>query len=280
MISGITNTPSQSAQFASANNRNLLNQTYERLASGQKINSASDNAAGLAVVERMLSELNGFDQAMRNASDGISVVQTADSYVTGISDDLQRMRELAVQSANGTLNSADRASLNKEFTSLQENINKRIDTADYNGQKLLTEDGSIDIQVDASAGEQNQIAIRTQDLSAATDTGIGAVLDSGMDINSQDGAYSALAAIDDALSTVNAYRADLGASENRFDSNIRNLQDRFVASSAARSRILDTDYAQETARQAANQIREQANIAMLGQANQMLPQMVTSLLNR
>jgi flagellin len=266
MISGITNTPSQSAQFASANNRNLLNQTYERLASGQKINSASDNAAGLAVVERMLSELNGFDQAMRNASDGISVVQTADSYVTGISDDLQRMRELAVQSANGTLNSADRASLNKEFTSLQENINKRIDTADYNGQKLLTEDGSIDIQVDASAGEQNQIAIRTQDLSAATDTGIGAVLDSGMDINSQDGAYSALAAIDDALSTVNAY--------------IRNLQDRFVASSAARSRILDTDYAQETARQAANQIREQANIAMLGQANQMLPQMVTSLLNR
>ncbi len=267
-----TNVMSLNAQRNLSTNSASLATTIQRLSSGLRINSAKDDAAGLAISQRMTTQVRGMDVAARNANDGISLAQTAEGALSSIGENMQRIRELAVQAANGTNSATDRAALQKEVTQLSAEITRVKDNSSFNGTKLL--DGSttsFTIQVGADAGADNQISISTVDMSA-TATAVAA-----LDISSASGATAALTAIDTQLQTVNTARADLGAIQNRFSSVISNLQNSSENLSAARSRIQDTDYAKETAELTRTQILQQAGTAMLAQAKS-VPQNVLSLL--
>ena len=267
-----TNVMSLNAQRNLSTNSASLATTIQRLSSGLRINSAKDDAAGLAISQRMTTQVRGMDVAARNANDGISLAQTAEGALSSIGENMQRIRELAVQAANGTNSAEDRAALQKEVAQLSEEISRVTDNSSFNGTKLL--DGSttsFTIQVGADAGADNQISISTVDMTA-TATAVAA-----LDISSASGATAALTAIDTQLQTVNTARADLGAIQNRFSSVISNLQNSSENLSAARSRIQDTDYAKETAELTRTQILQQAGTAMLAQAKS-VPQNVLSLL--
>ena len=267
-----TNVMSLNAQRNLSTNSASLATTIQRLSSGLRINSAKDDAAGLAISQRMTTQVRGMDVAARNANDGISLAQTAEGALSSIGENMQRIRELAVQAANGTNSAEDRAALQKEVTQLSDEITRVKNNSSFNGTKLL--DGStasFTIQVGADAGADNQISISTVDMSA-TATAVAA-----LDISSASGATAALTAIDTQLQTVNTARADLGAIQNRFSSVISNLQNSSENLSAARSRIQDTDYAKETAELTRTQILQQAGTAMLAQAKS-VPQNVLSLL--
>ena len=267
-----TNVMSLNAQRNLSTNSASLATTIQRLSSGLRINSAKDDAAGLAISERFTTQIRGLDVAARNANDGISLAQTAEGALSSIGENMQRIRELAVQAANGTNSAEDRAALQKEVTQLSDEITRVKNNSSFNGTKLL--DGStasFTIQVGADAGSDNQIDISTVDMTA-TATAVAA-----LDISSASGATAALTAIDTQLQTVNTARADLGAIQNRFSSVISNLQNSSENLSAARSRIQDTDYAKETAELTRTQILQQAGTAMLAQAKS-VPQNVLSLL--
>ena len=267
-----TNVMSLNAQRNLSTNSASLATTIQRLSSGLRINSAKDDAAGLAISQRMTTQVRGMDVAARNANDGISLAQTAEGALSSIGENMQRIRELAVQAANGTNSAEDRAALQKEVTQLSAEITRVKDNSSFNGTKLL--DGSttsFTIQVGADAGADNQISISTVDMSA-TATAVAA-----LDISSASGATAALTAIDTQLQTVNTARADLGAIQNRFTSVISNLSINSENLSASRGRITDADYAAETAELTRTQILQQAGTAMLAQANQ-VPQNVLSLL--
>ncbi len=267
-----TNVMSLNAQRNLAASSASMATTVQRLSSGLRINSAKDDAAGLAIAQRMTAQIRGMDVAARNANDGISLAQTAEGALSSIGENMQRIRELAVQSANGTNSATDRAALQKEVTQLAAEITRVKDNASFNTTKLL--DGtntSFVIQVGADASADNQITISTVDMSA-TATAV-----SGLDIASASGATAAITAIDTQLANVNNARADLGAIQNRFSSVISNLQNSSENLSAARSRIQDTDFAKETATLTRNQILQQAGTAMLAQAKS-IPQNVLSLL--
>ena len=267
-----TNVMSLNAQRNLSTNSASLATTIQRLSSGLRINSAKDDAAGLAISQRMTTQVRGMDVAARNANDGISLAQTAEGALSSIGENMQRIRELAVQAANGTNSAEDRAALQKEVTQLSDEITRVKNNSSFNGTKLL--DGStasFTIQVGADAGADNQIDISTVDMTA-TATAVAA-----LDISSASGATAALTAIDTQLQTVNTARADLGAIQNRFSSVISNLQNSSENLSAARSRIQDTDYAKETAELTRTQILQQAGTAMLAQAKS-VPQNVLSLL--
>ena len=267
-----TNVMSLNAQRNLSTNSASLATTIQRLSSGLRINSAKDDAAGLAISQRMTTQIRGMDVAARNANDGISLAQTAEGALSSIGENMQRIRELAVQAANGTNSAEDRAALQKEVTQLSDEITRVKNNSSFNGTKLL--DGStasFTIQVGADAGSDNQIDISTVDMTA-TATAVAA-----LDISSASGATAALTAIDTQLQTVNTARADLGAIQNRFSSVISNLQNSSENLSAARSRIQDTDYAKETAELTRTQILQQAGTAMLAQAKS-APQNVLSLL--
>ena len=267
-----TNVMSLNAQRNLSTNSASLATTIQRLSSGLRINSAKDDAAGRAISQRMTTQVRGMDVAARNANDGISLAQTAEGALSSIGENMQRIRELAVQAANGTNSAEDRAALQKEVTQLSDEITRVKNNSSFNGTKLL--DGStasFTIQVGADAGSDNQIDISTVDMTA-TATAVAA-----LDISSASGATAALTAIDTQLQTVNTARADLGAIQNRFSSVISNLQNSSENLSAARSRIQDTDYAKETAELTRTQILQQAGTAMLAQAKS-VPQNVLSLL--
>jgi flagellin len=249
-----------------------LTTSMERLSSGKRINHARDDAAGMAISSKMTSQINGMNQAVRNTNDGISMVQTADGAMEGIASKLQRMRELAVQSANGIYSSSDRAALDIEFQALDDEINRVASSAEFNGTKLLETASSINIQVSYADDSTNgKIAVS---LSAVTSSGLSI---SGDAITTQDLSSSAIGAIDDALSVVNSARAKLGATQNRLETTVTDLKNNVENLSASRSRIQDADFASETAQLAKSQILQQAGMAMLAQANQ-LPQQVLSLL--
>jgi len=249
-----------------------LTTSMERLSSGKRINHARDDAAGMAISSKMTSQINGMNQAVRNTNDGISMVQTADGAMEGIASKLQRMRELAVQSANGIYSSSDRAALDIEFQALDDEINRVASSAEFNGTKLLETASSINIQVSYADDSTNgKIAVS---LSAVTSSGLSI---SGDEITTQDKSSSAIGAIDDALSVVNSARAKLGATQNRLETTVTDLKNNVENLSASRSRIQDADFASETAQLAKSQILQQAGMAMLAQANQ-LPQQVLSLL--
>jgi flagellin len=269
-----TNTIALNAQRNLSTNSASLSTTIQRLSSGLRINSAKDDAAGLAISQRMTSQVRGMDQAARNANDGISLAQTAEGALKSIGDNMQRIRELAVQSANGTNNEDDRASLQKEVLQLQQEITRVVENTSFNGTKLL--DGTattISIQVGANAEADNKIDITLVDIDAVA-TAVAALDISGTDST---GADAAITALDTNLGLVSDARADLGAVQNRFSSVISNLQTNSENLSAARSRIQDTDYAKETVELTRTQILQQAGTAMLAQAKS-APQSVLSLL--
>ena len=249
-----------------------LTTSMERLSSGKRINHARDDAAGMAISSKMTSQIKGMNQAVRNTNDGISMVQTADGAMEGIADKLQRMRELAVQSANGIYSTSDRAALDIEFQALDDEINRVASSAEFNGTNLLNSAQSIDIQVSYADDSTNgKIAVSLSSVTSS-DLSISASV-----ITSQNASSTAIGAIDDALSTVNSARATLGATQNRLETTVTDLKNNVENLSASRSRIQDADFASETAQLAKSQILQQAGMAMLAQANQ-LPQQVLSLL--
>ncbi len=267
-----TNIASLNAQRNLNSSQNALNTSLERLSSGMRINSAKDDAAGLAISERMTSQIRGLNQAARNANDGISLAQTAEGALKEIGNNLQRMRELAVQSSNATNSTTDRAALDKEVTALKAEIDRVAGATKFNGAALL--DGSFtsqNFQVGADAGGNNVIAFTNI---AKADT---ATLGASGSVSTASDASALITAVDTALQTVNGTRADLGAIQNRFSSVVSSLQTTSENLSASRSRIQDADFAAETASLTRGQILQQAGVAMLAQANA-LPNNVLSLL--
>jgi flagellin len=261
------------------NTSEQLKKVFQRLSSAQRINQASDDAAGLAISQGMLGQLNGLNMAERNVMDGSSVAQLMDSYSGGINQDLQRMRELAVQASSGTLGDSERSMLNEEFSQLQQNIGSSIQSASFNGQPLLSAEGSIGIKADAN--DAAAISIPTVDMAADSATGIGAVLDNGaFNIASQGGASSAIAALDGAIGKVGSARATVGATASRLESAADGIRGVAQAQAESRGRIMDADFAREASQMSALQIRQQAGVAMMGQANSMNSAFVMGLLGR
>ncbi|PIF34898.1 flagellin [Delftia sp. 60] len=282
-----TNLVSLNAQRNLSTSQSSLSTTMQRLSSGLRVNSAKDDAAGLAIAERMNAQVRGMNVAMRNANDGISMAQTAEGALGKIGDSLQRMRELAVQAANDTNGSTDRDSLNKEFQQLAQEIARIVGSTSFNGRQLLNSTDATVFQVGANTGADNQITISAVNLSVAAPGGLGVTgtpptlsgaLGSllGASSSAADARLS-MAAIDTALDEVNNTRATFGAAQNRFEAVISNLQVASENTAAARSRIMDADFAAETANLSRTQILQQAGTAMVAQANQ-LPQSVLKLI--
>jgi flagellin len=280
-----TNIASLNAQRNLNSSQSSLMTSMQRLSSGLRVNSAKDDAAGLAIAERMNAQVRGMNVAVRNANDGISLAQTAEGALGKVGDSLQRMRELALQSRNATNSTSDKDSLDKEFGELAKEIQRVLGGTTFNGKNILGADaGSQTFQIGANVTSNDTIDITTQNLTglsavttvAGTDAaGLGrATIDSTA---STSALSTVITDIDAAINLVNAERATLGASQSRFEAVISNLQISAENQSAARSRIMDADFAAETANLSRAQILQQAGNAMVAQANQ-LPQQVLSLL--
>jgi flagellin len=270
-----TNIASLNAQRNLNTSQTSLATSMQRLSSGLRVNSAKDDAAGLAIAERMSSQVRGMNVAIRNANDAISLAQTAEGAIGKVADMLQRMRELAVQSANATNGTSDRLSLDQEFQALADEVDRTLTTTRFNGLSILaTNAGTPQVfQVGANAGET--ITVTTARLD--NHTTVQSVTSATSAISSVASASAALSNIDAALDLLNSERATYGAAQNRFEAVISNLQVASENQSAARSRIMDADFAAETANLSRAQILQQAGTAMVAQANQ-LPQQVLQLL--
>jgi flagellin len=266
-----TNMASLNAQRNLSKTQGALNQSLQRLSSGLRINSAKDDAAGLAISTRFTANIRGLDQSVRNANDGISLMQTSEGAMQETTAILQRMRELGVQAANGTYSDADRTSLQGEVTQLIAEIDRISTATQFNGIQLL--DGSVtdpvSFQVGAKEGQTIDVTLNGV---AASDLGVDAAT-----VATATDAGALITLVDTALDTVSGYRADLGAVQNRLESTISNLMNVSENLSAANGRIMDADFAQETANMTKQQILSQAGVAMLAQAKQ-LPQQVLQLL--
>jgi flagellin len=262
-----TNTAALRAQSGSRVANDQLQTAMERLSSGKRINSAKDDAAGLAIASKMTSQIRGMGQAIRNANDGISYAQTAEGALGEVSNMLQRIRELAVQSASGTYAAADRTNLNSEVTELKSQITNILATTEFNGTRIFNSaasgatytaaSGSVAIQTGVNSGDTVSVSFSTlSDLAAATAVDTAA------------NAGTALGNVDTALTNVNSTRAKLGAAQSRLESTVNNLSNTVTNLSDARSRIEDADFSAETTNLAKAQILSQASTAMLAQANQ------------
>jgi flagellin len=306
-----TNMPSLNAQRNLNASQGSLATSMQRLSSGLRVNSAKDDAAGLAIAERMNTQIRGMNVAIRNANDGISFAQTAEGSLNKIGDNLQRMRELAVQSRNATNSEGDRANLQKEFSQLQEEIDRTIKNSKFNGGSLFSSaDTTLTFQVGAGTDDSDKITVSSAALGGGTAASAGLVVTAvadgvtdaelktlmatltttntgnstanGISIGGTSAVVgtdidNAIKVIDAALNQVNDKRAQFGAVQNRFEAVISNLQVSVENESAARGRIMDADFASETANLSRSQILQQAGTAMLTQANQ-LPQQVLQLL--
>ncbi|MBO0502065.1 flagellin [Aeromonas veronii] len=283
-----TNTSSLNAQRNLMNTTKSLDTSYTRLASGLRINSAKDDAAGLQISNRLTSQINGLDQGNRNANDGISLAQTAEGAMDEVTGMLQRMRTLAQQSANGSNSAKDRAALQKEVDQLGSEINRISQDTTFAGTKLLDGTFSGSFQVGADANQT--IGFSLTQSGGFTISGIAAAVTAGtadsifvggsagaIDISTQSTAQDVLGAVDSMLEVVDSKRAELGAVQNRLDSTIRNQANISENVSAARSRIRDADFATETANMTKQNILQQAASSVLAQANQR-PQSALSLL--
>ena len=276
-----TNTAATITANALTKNERAMSQAMERLSTGQRINSAGDDAAGLAISSRMTSQINGLNMAVRNANDAISLVQTADGALVEVESMLQRMRELAVQAASGTTSLSDKEALNTELVALRNQIEDIADDTQWNGTDLL--DGassSVAFQVGANAS-QTVTMTTLADLQTAgtafsslsgtsgeTTLATLVVWKTGNLANSVTAANNAITGLDSAITVVNTKRAELGAMTNRLEYAADNLANVSQNTSASRSRVLDADYAAETTELARTQIIQQAATAMLSQANQ------------
>lgn len=269
-----TNVASLNAQRNLSASQGDLNTSMQRLSSGLRINSAKDDAAGLAISDRMTSQINGMNQASRNANDGISLSQTAEGAMQETTNILQRMRELSVQSANDTNTSSDRTSINTEMTQLQEELSRIASATEFNGKKLIDGTAStFKFQVGADTGQTIDFSLSDLDMTAG---GLG-VSAGNLDVTTQSGAGKAISAIDAALESVDTGRSKLGALQNRFESTISNLGNAAENITASRSRILDADIAEESSAMTKANVLQQAGVSMLSQANQ-TPQLALSLL--
>lgn len=268
-----TNVSALNAQRQLINSGKSLDTAFQRLSSGFRINSAADDAAGLQISNRLTSQINGLDQAIRNANDGISLSQVAEGAMDEITNALQRIRVLAVQSQNGINSSSDRIALQKEVSALKAEISRIAVTTQFGGVKLLDGKYSSTFLVGANAGQTISVNISR----AGGGFGSSGLGIAGLSISSLAGASRALASIDSAINVIDSKRADLGAIQNRFQSTIRNLSNIVENISSARSRIKDTDFAKETADLTRAQILQQASTTILSQANQR-PQAALSLL--
>ncbi len=261
-----TNVFSLNSQRALGNSQSSMQTSLERLSSGLRINRAKDDAAGLAISDRLTAQIRGYDQAIRNTNDGISMVQTADGAMEEVTNALQRMRELAVQASTGTVNTTDGASLKAEYTALKSTIDDIVADTKFNGTALLS-GGSVTLQTGINAG----------DTTAVTFGNISSLTGIGDDISTNAGASAAITKLDADINTVASARATVGGVQSGLESRVRNMSSITENLSAARSRVLDADFAKETANLTRTQILQQAGSAMLAQANQ-LPQTVLSLL--
>jgi flagellin len=295
-----TNIPSLNAQRNLNTSQSALNTALQRLSSGLRVNNAKDDAAGMAIAENMSSQARGMIVAMRNANDGISAGQTAEAGLSAIGGHLQRMRELAVQSASGQYDDVNRSALDAEFQQLRSEISRAIEATNFNGKKLLTgefaDSNGVNFQIGATTTTESQIKLRVADfkheISTAGPTVEGSALEdstisgatsynavalSGANITDVSGALLSIESVDNLLEKVNSARADLGAVQARFEGILTQLAAAQENTEASRSRIMDADYAAETAHLARAQILQQAGVAMLAQANA-LPQNVLTLL--
>ena len=268
-----TNIASLNTQRALTRSQGDLNTALARLSSGLRVNSAKDDAAGLAISERFTTQIRGYNQAVRNANDGISLAQTAEGTLQEVVGALQRIREIAIQSINATNSQQDRVSLNQEVQQLQAEIT-RVAGTKFNGAAVVGSGAtSFTFQVGPNAGDT--VTVSTVNIMSAT-TGYGSVVSTGQ-VSSIAGACALITAVDGYLDNINSMRATLGAIQNRFEAIVRNGQNVAENLAASRSRIQDADFAEETARLTRAQILQQAGISMLSQANAQ-PQNVLSLL--
>ncbi|MBL8307359.1 MAG: flagellin FliC [Rubrivivax sp.] len=298
-----TNLVSLNAQRNLSTSQASLSTSMQRLSSGLRVNSAKDDAAGLAIAERMHAQVRGMNVAMRNANDGISLAQVGEGALGKVSDIFQRMRELAVQSANGTNSAADRVSLNQEYVQLAQEATRTLGGTQFNGMNILATATESTFQIGSNnTTNLDRITVSSFDWTSTSNAGITDVLGSnilsGTDIGAYNattsaytagtdapanlitdvaGAQAAIANIDASLNSINSQRATFGAVQNRFENVVANLMVAAENQSAARSRIMDADYAAETSNLSRSQILQQAGNAMVAQANQ-LPQQVLSLL--
>jgi flagellin len=269
-----TNLMSLNTQRNLNSSQALMSTAVQRLSSGLRVNSAKDDAAGLAIAERMSSQVRGMNVAMRNAQDGISLAQTAEGAIGRIGDTLQRMRELAVQAANGTNNAGDRDNLNAEFGQLKAEVTRLVTSTQFNGTSLLSAAATFTFQIGAgTSASVDTISVAGTNLSALS-SAVTALSVTGADATA---ATAAITALDTQINTITTNRATWGAVQNRFESVIANIQVSAENLEAARGRIMDADYAAETAALTRAQILQQAGVAMLAQANA-APQSVLSLL--
>ena len=281
-----TNLNSLNAQRSLSSSQASLSTSMARLSSGLRVNSAKDDAAGLAIAERMSAQVRGMNVAIRNANDGISYAQVAEGALSKVSDSLQRMRELAIQSRNVTNTAKDQGSLQNEFGQLQSEMTRVLDGTTFNGSTIFNQTGALDFQVGAGTSTNDRVTITqaaplnadatlTVVTAAAAVIGdtTGAVLTAGTAID------AVINSIDTALDTINQQRSIWGSTQNRFDAVVSSLQVSVENQSAARSRIMDADFAAETAAMSRANILQQAGNAMVAQANQ-LPQQVLALLRQ
>ena len=264
-----TNVASLTAQRSMLTTNSALETSFERLATGKRINSAVDDAAGLAISETLTTSINGLNQAVRNAQDGVSMAQIAEGALAEVSDLLQRMRELSVQANNEVLGTTELGYIKAEVDALVLATTAAIGGAEFAGTALLGSGGNIDIQTGSGATDTTTFTVTN---TTTTTLGINA-----LDVTAAGGPATDIGLIDTAIATVNSQRSQLGADQNAFESAIRNAMNVSENTAAARSRILDTDYAAETANLTKNQILQQASTSILAQANQQ-PQSVLALL--
>ena len=259
-----TNVMSLNAQRNLMTSSSSLATSMQRLSSGLRVNSAKDDSAGLAIAERMNAQVKGMNVAVRNANDGISLAQTAEGALGKVGDSLQRMRELAVQSANGSNSATDRANLDAEYQELAKEVTRVLTGTKFNGTNLLNTSATLTFQVGSDNVTTDQIDVSTTNLSSGS--GITAVV-SG-DLTSAANSLAAMDDLDVAIDEITTARATFGAAQNRFESTINSLQVSAENLAAAKSRIADTDMAAEMVKYTASNILQQAGTAMLAQANQ------------
>ncbi|MAF15388.1 MAG: flagellin [Marinomonas sp.] len=277
-----TNVSSLNAQRQMTSSGNTLDTAFKRLSSGMRINSAADDAAGLQISNRLTSQINGLNQAVRNANDGISLAQTAEGALDETTNMLQRMRTLAIQSANGSNTTEDRIAIQQEVSQLASELDRIADTTTFGGQKLLDGSYSGKFQVGADANQTISFSLSSSGstlgggfkVSGMNSAGLNAA---AINVATMDNAQSMISIIDGMIAAVDSKRAELGAVQNRFSSSISNLSNISENVSASRSRIRDADFAEETAKLTNAQILQQASSTILAQANQR-PQSALSLL--
>jgi flagellin len=273
-----TNTASLNAQRNLSTSTQSLQTSLQRLSSGLRVNSAADDPAGMAISQTMTVQINGNNQGIRNANDGISLAQTAEGALTQIQNNMQTIRQIAVQAANGTISDTNRSQLQKEVDQLTQEISRIVQTTNFNGTMLLSGGASITFQVGASGTADNQVVASGLDLTtglASYNTSLTAT--GTVDITSSAKASAVLSALDSDINIVSNDRSQMGSLQNRFQAVVANMSNYVQNLSDSRSRIVDTDFAAETANLTQQQILQQAGTAILSQANQ-VPQAALTLL--